>query len=65
LACRQRASRDQLIEASASGPSAASAVTAVLGAAEARSGRRLAVSDIRPPAPGDHNGLSAFYLVIG
>jgi hypothetical protein len=58
-------STDRLIQASASGPSAATAVADVLKAAEARSGRRLAVTDIRPAAPGDHNGLSAFYLVIG
>jgi hypothetical protein len=56
---------DRLVEASASGPSAAAAVTAVLKAAEAREGRRLTVTDIRPPAAGDHDGLSAFYLVIG
>jgi hypothetical protein len=56
---------DRLIEASASGPSAADAVTAVVRAADARANRRVAVDDIRPPASGDHNGLSSFYLVIG
>jgi hypothetical protein len=58
-------STDRLTVASAAGTSTVTALTAVLQAAEARSGRRLTVVDIRPPAPGDHNGLSAFYLVIG
>jgi hypothetical protein len=56
---------DRLTVASASGTSTANALISVLQATEARSGRRLAVTDIRPPASGDHNGLSAFYLVIG
>jgi hypothetical protein len=56
---------DRLVVASASGPAAATAVTTVLRASEARQGRRLTVTDIRPPAAGDHDGLSAFYLVIG
>jgi hypothetical protein len=56
---------DHLTVASAAGPSTVQAVTAALGAAEAAASRTLTVSDIRPPAPGDHNGLSAFYLAIG
>ena len=56
---------DRLTVASAAGTSTVNALTSVLQATEARSGRRLTVVDIRPPAPGDHNGLSAFYLVIG
>ena len=56
---------DRLTVASAAGTSTANALTSVLQATEARSGRRLTVVDIRPPAAGDHNGLSAFYLVIG
>jgi hypothetical protein len=58
-------STDRLTVASAAGTSTANALTSVLQATEARSGRRLTVVDIRPPAAGDHNGLSAFYLVIG
>jgi hypothetical protein len=58
-------STDRLILASASGVFAATAVTAVLGDAERHSGRHLAVTDIQPPAPGDHGGLSAFDLVVG
>lgn len=56
---------DRLIEASASGPAAADAVTALVRAADARAQRRVVVADIRPPAPGDRNGLSSFYLVLG
>ena len=41
------------------------AIALLVRAAEAHSGRRIVVVDIRPPAPGDHNGLSALYLVIG
>jgi hypothetical protein len=58
-------STDRLILASASGQSAATAVTAIIGAAENHSGRHLAVTDIRPAARGDHGGLSAFYLIVG
>jgi hypothetical protein len=56
---------DRLTVASAASTSTANALTSVLQTTEARSGRRLTVVDIRPPAPGDHNGLSAFYLVVG
>jgi len=56
---------DHLFLASASGTATAAAVTAVLARAETRAGRHLGVSDILPPGSGDHNGLSAFYLVIG
>jgi hypothetical protein len=56
---------DRLTVASAAGTSTVNALTSVLQATEAHSGRRLTVVDIRPPASGDHNGLSAFYLVIG
>ena len=56
---------DQLFIASAGGASTAQAVTSTLQTAEARSSRTLIVRDIAPPAAGDHNGLSAFYLAIG
>jgi hypothetical protein len=56
---------DHLVVASAAGPATVTAVTAVLGQAETRAGRRLSVTDIVPPASGDNHGLSAFYLVIG
>jgi hypothetical protein len=65
LEISQASTTDRLIVASASGPSAATAVTTALQTAEARSSRSLTVTDIRPPVSGDHNGLSAFYLVIG
>jgi hypothetical protein len=56
---------DHLFVASAAGTATATAVTSVLQQAATRTGRRLSVTDIVAPAPGDHNGLSAFYLVIG
>ena len=56
---------DHLYVASAAGTSTADAVIAALRAVDARSSRTLIVRDIAPPAPGDHNGLSAFYLAIG
>jgi hypothetical protein len=65
LEVQPAAAADRLILASASGPSAAVAVTNILRAVEQHAGRRLAVSDIRRPARGDHAGLSAFYLIVG
>ncbi len=56
---------DHLTVASAAGTSTADAVISALQAVDARSSRTLLVRDIAPPAPGDHNGLSAFYLAIG
>jgi hypothetical protein len=56
---------DHLFVASAASTSTATALTTVLAQAETRAGRRLNVSDIAPPAPGDNHGLSAFYLVVG
>jgi len=59
------AADEQLLEASASGVSASVAVTDVLDAVAARYHRTVVVHDIRPPTPGDRNGLTSFYLVIG
>jgi hypothetical protein len=59
------ATSEQLLEASASGVSASVAATDVLDAVAARYHRTVVVHDIRPPAPGDRNGLTSFYLVIG
>lgn len=56
---------DHLYVASAGGTSTADAVITTLRTADARSSRTLIVRDIAPPAAGDHNGLSAFYLAIG
>jgi hypothetical protein len=56
---------DHLTVASAASPSTVQAVTAALQAAEAASSRTLVIRDVNPPASGDHNGLSAFYLAIG
>ena len=56
---------DRLIEASASGVSAATALSQVLDVVGARLHRSVSVHDIRPPSPGDRNSLTSFYLVIG
>ena len=58
-------STDRLLEASASGVSAATAMTTVMRAVEANQHRTLRVHDLRPPLPGDSNSLSSFYLVVG
>jgi len=55
----------RLVEASASGVSAAQALTEVLDAVGAALHRTVTVDDIRPPSPGDRNGLTSFYLTIG
>ena len=60
-----RATSHRLIEASASGVSAASAMAEVMQLAEAQVHRSFCVDDIRPPLPGDRNSLTSFYLVIG
>ncbi len=59
------ATREQLLEASASGVSAAVAVTDVLDQVATHLHRTIVVRDIRPPSSGDRNGLTSFYLVIG
>jgi MFS family permease len=56
---------DRLLEASASGVSAATAMTDVMQRVEAHVHRAVVVDDIRPPLLGDHNSLTSFYLVIG
>ena len=56
---------DRLLEASASGVSAAVALTTVLDRVGAELHRAVVVDDIRPPSPGDRNSLTSFYLVIG
>jgi len=56
---------ERLIEASASGVSAATALTTVLDQVGVKLHRDIVVDDIRPPSPGDRNSLTSFYLVIG
>lgn len=56
---------DVLVEASASGVSAATAMSEVMAVVETKVHRTVRVHDIRPPLPGDRNSLSSFYLVIG
>jgi hypothetical protein len=60
-----RSTADGLIEASASGVSAATALTEVMQQVEVHLHRTVHVEDIRPPLPGDRNSLSSFYLVVG
>jgi hypothetical protein len=55
----------RLLVASASGPSVATAVTTVFERVAAAVHGRLTVDDLRPPAAGDFEGLSSFYLVVG
>jgi hypothetical protein len=59
------AATERVLEASASGVSASVAVTTVLDRVAAAYHRKVVVDDIRPPAPGDRNSLTSFYLVIG
>jgi hypothetical protein len=56
---------ERVLEASANGVSASVGVTTVLDKVATSYHRRLVVDDIRPPAPGDRNSLTSFYLVIG
>ena len=56
---------ERLLEASASGVSASVALTDVIDLVAARYHRTVTVHDLRPPAPGDRNGLTSFYLVVG
>jgi hypothetical protein len=56
---------ERVIEASASGVSASTALNAVLYQVGATLHRSIVVDDIRPPSPGDRNSLTSFYLVIG
>jgi len=55
----------RLVEASAGGVSASQALTEVLDAVGVTLQRSVTVDDIRPPAPGDRNSLTSFYLTIG
>ncbi|MGF1429125.1 DUF3533 domain-containing protein [Kitasatospora sp. LaBMicrA B282] len=57
--------QDTLLVATARGKSAATAAETVVTAAEQQQGRTVRVQDVIPLAPGDANGLSAFYLVVG
>jgi hypothetical protein len=56
---------DTVAVASGGGAALSGAVEAVLGAVEAAGHRRFEVRDLVPLQPGDHAGLTGFYLVIG
>jgi len=65
LVVRPADSRDLLLLANARGPVLATAIQQVVTAVEAKQGRGLVVEDLAPLAPGDADGLSSFYLVVG
>jgi hypothetical protein len=58
--------RDTLLVASGGGAALSNVLRQVIGAAEARQHRSLAVVDLAPaPQTKDFDGLSSFYLVVG
>jgi hypothetical protein len=59
------AKTDTLQIATAAGASISAAVTKVITQADRAQGRIVIVDDVIPAGPGDANGLSAFYLVVG
>ncbi|MCU7822877.1 DUF3533 domain-containing protein [Kitasatospora sp. DSM 101779] len=58
-------SRDTLLVATARGPAAATAAERIVGSLESARHRTLGTEDVLPLAPGDAEGLSSFYLVVG
>lgn len=59
------ATEDTLLVANARGPVLATAIQQVIAAVESKQGRTLVTEDLVPLAPGDADGLSSFYLVVG
>lgn len=59
------AHRFRLFVAEAGGASPARVLTATFGAVAAATGRHLTVVDLVPPAPGDAQALSPFFVVLG
>lgn len=57
--------RDTLIVASAAGAVQALALEKLFAAIDRTQGRTVAVDDVVPAGPGDFNGISTFYLVVG
>ncbi|WP_431680475.1 DUF3533 domain-containing protein [Kitasatospora sp. KL5] len=57
--------RDTLLVATARGPAAATAAERIVGPLESARQRTLGTEDVVPLAPGDAEGLSSFYLVVG
>jgi nucleotide-binding universal stress UspA family protein len=55
----------RLLTAEAGGVAPAQAITAAFGAAAAKSGQVLTVTDVVPPLAGDSEALSPFFLVLG
>jgi hypothetical protein len=56
---------DTLLVASAGGPSVSQTASQIALTLETAQGRKVAVTDIRPPAKGDGRGMTSFYLVLG
>ncbi|MCX4746778.1 DUF3533 domain-containing protein [Kitasatospora sp. NBC_01287] len=57
--------QDTLLIAGARGKAAAAAALTIVTGVEQTQGRTVRTQDVAPLAPGDANGLSAFYLVVG
>lgn len=57
--------QDTLLVASARGKSAATAAQSIVTPLEQQQGRTVRTQDVVPLPPGDANGLTSFYLVIG
>ncbi|MEV8094164.1 DUF3533 domain-containing protein [Kitasatospora sp. NPDC085879] len=57
--------RDTLLVATARGPAAATAAERIVGSLESARQRTVGTEDVVPLAPGDAEGLSSFYLVVG
>ncbi|WP_327068918.1 DUF3533 domain-containing protein [Kitasatospora sp. NBC_01250] len=58
-------SQDTLLVAGARGKSAATAAQSIVTQLEQHQGRTVQTKDVIPLPPGDANGLTSFYLVIG
>jgi hypothetical protein len=56
---------DTLLVASAGGPSVSQTAAQIAQKIETAQKRRITVTDIRPPNPGDGRGMTSFYLVLG
>ncbi|MFD8229266.1 DUF3533 domain-containing protein [Streptomyces massasporeus] len=56
---------DTLLVASAGGPAVSSTAQQIAQSIEKDRHRKVAITDIRPPAASDGRGMSSFYLVLG
>lgn len=56
--------RIDLLTAEAGGTAPMQAITGAVTALASNAGRRLSISDVVPPSPGDSQGLSSFFLLL-